>query len=42
VRWEARVPGIPAARVASVRFFIDGKLKYVARQAPYLFAGRMR
>jgi hypothetical protein len=38
VRWEARVSGIPAGGVASVRFFIDGKLKYVARQAPYLFA----
>jgi hypothetical protein len=40
VRWEARVSGIPASGVAAVRFFIDGKLKYVARQAPYLFAGR--
>jgi len=40
VRWEARVSGIPASGVAAVRFFIDGKLKYVARQAPYLFAER--
>jgi hypothetical protein len=40
VRWEARVSGIPASGVAAVRFFIDGKLKYVARQAPYLFDGR--
>jgi hypothetical protein len=40
VRWEARVSGIAAGGVAVVRFFIDGKLKYVARQAPYLFAGR--
>ena len=39
VRWEARVSGIPAVGVASVRFFIDGKLKHLARQAPYLFAG---
>jgi hypothetical protein len=40
VRWEARVPGIPAGGVASVRFFIDGKLRHLARQTPYLFAGR--
>ena len=40
VRWEARVSGIPAGGVASVRFFIDGKLRHLARQAPYLFAGR--
>jgi len=40
VRWEARVSGIPAGGVASVRFFIDGKLKHLARQAPYLFAGQ--
>ena len=40
VRWEARVSGITAGGVAAVRFFIDGQLKYVARQAPYLFAGR--
>ena len=39
VRWEARVSGIPAGGVVSVRFFIDGKLKHLARQAPYLFAG---
>jgi len=40
MRWQARVSGIPAGGVASVRFFIDGKLKHLARQAPYLFAGR--
>jgi hypothetical protein len=40
VRWEARVSGIPAGGVASVRFFIDGTLRHLARQAPYLFAGR--
>ena len=39
-RWQAGVSGIPAGGVASVRFFIDGKLKHLARQAPYLFAGR--
>jgi hypothetical protein len=39
-RWQARVSGIPAGRVASVRFFIDGTLKHLARQTPYLFAGR--
>src|SRR4029077_4364510 len=38
--WEARVPGIPGSGVASVRFFIDGKLRHLARTAPYLFAGR--
>jgi hypothetical protein len=40
VRWQARVSGIPSGGVASVRFFIDGKLKHLARQTPYLFAGR--
>ena len=40
VRWEARVSGIPAGGVASVRFFIDGKLRHLARQPPYLFAGQ--
>jgi len=39
-RWEARVSGIPAGGVAAVRFFIDGKLRHLARQTPYLFAGR--
>jgi hypothetical protein len=40
VRWQTRVSGIPSDGVASVRFFIDGKLKHLARQTPYLFAGR--
>jgi hypothetical protein len=40
MRWEARVSGIPAGGVAAVRFFIDGKLRHLARQAPYLFEGR--
>jgi hypothetical protein len=39
VRWQARVSGIPTGGIASVRFFIDGKPKHLARQAPYLFAG---
>ena len=34
------MPGIPGSGVASVRFFIDGKLRHLARTAPYLFAGR--
>jgi hypothetical protein len=40
VRWEARVSGIPAGGIAAVRFLIDGKLKHLALQAPYLFAGQ--
>ena len=32
--------GIPASDVAAVRFLIDGKLRHLARTAPYLFAGR--
>jgi hypothetical protein len=40
MRWQARVTGIPASGVAAVRFLIDGKLKHLARQTPYLFAGR--
>jgi hypothetical protein len=40
ISWEARVSGIPDSGVASVRFFIDGKLKHLARATPYLFAGR--
>jgi hypothetical protein len=39
IRWKAGVSGIPASGVASVRFFIDGKLKHLARKTPYLFAG---
>ena len=32
------MPGIPGSGVAWVRFFIDGKLRHLARTAPYLFA----
>ena len=39
-RWQARVLGIAGGGVASVRFFIDGKLRHLARKTPYLFAGR--
>jgi hypothetical protein len=40
VRWQARVTGVPAGGVVSVRFLIDGNLKHLEREAPYLFAGR--
>jgi hypothetical protein len=40
VSWQACVTGIPASDVAVVRFLIDGKLGYLARTAPYVFAGR--
>jgi hypothetical protein len=40
VRWQARVTGVPAGDVVSVRFLIDGKVRHLERQAPYLFAGR--
>ena len=39
VRWEARVAGVPASDVASVRFAIDGAVAHVELEAPYLFAG---
>ena len=39
VRWQARVTGVPASDVAAVRFLVDGKLRHLARTAPYLFAG---
>src|ERR1700727_2751754 len=39
-RWQARVLGVAGGGVASVRFFIDGKLRHLARTTPYLFAGR--
>jgi hypothetical protein len=38
--WQARVTGVPAGDVISVRFLIDGKLRHLERQAPYLFGGR--
>jgi len=40
VRWEARVTGVPAGGVVSVRFLIDGKVRHLERETPYLFAGR--
>lgn len=40
VRWQAYVTGVPAGGVASVRFLIDGQVRHLERQAPYLFAGR--
>jgi hypothetical protein len=40
MRWQAHVTGIPASDVAAVRFLIDGKLRHLARTAPYLFAGQ--
>ena len=40
VRWQAYVTGVPAGGVVSVRFLIDGKVRHLERQAPYLFAGR--
>jgi hypothetical protein len=39
VRWQARITGAPASDVVSVRFLIDGKVRHVEREAPYLFAG---
>ena len=40
IRWQAQVTGIPVRDVAAVRFLIDGKLRHLARTAPYLFAGQ--
>jgi hypothetical protein len=40
IRWQAAVTSIPARDVATVGFFIDGKLRHLARMTPYLFAGR--
>jgi hypothetical protein len=40
VRWQAYVTGVPAGGVVSVRFLIDGQVRHLERQAPYLFAGR--
>ena len=40
VRWQAYVTGVPAGGVVSVRFLIDGKVRHLEREAPYLFAGR--
>ena len=38
--WQAYVTGVPAGDVISVRFLIDGKVRHLEREAPYLFAGR--
>jgi len=38
VRWQARVTGVRAGGVVSVRFLIDGKVRHLEREAPYLFA----
>lgn len=40
VRWEARMTGAASDDVASVRFLIDGKVKHVEHEVPYVFAGR--
>jgi hypothetical protein len=40
VRWEARLAGVQAGDVVSVRFAVDGKVRHVERLAPYLFAGQ--
>jgi hypothetical protein len=40
LRWEARVAGVPARDIVSVRFLIDGKVRHVEQRAPYLFAGQ--
>jgi hypothetical protein len=40
MRWQAYVTGIPASEVEAVRFLVDGKLRHLARTAPYVFAGR--
>jgi hypothetical protein len=40
IRWTARVTGVRAGRVVSVRFLIDGKVAHVERETPYRFAGR--
>jgi hypothetical protein len=39
VRWQARINGAPAYDVESVRFLIDGKVRHVEHETPYLFAG---
>jgi hypothetical protein len=39
VVWQARIAGIPAARIVEVRFLIDGRLAHTERRAPYMFAG---
>jgi len=40
IPWQTQVTGIAGRDVAAVRFLIDGKLRFLARLAPYVFAGR--
>jgi hypothetical protein len=40
IRWQAYVTGAGARDVTGVRFLIDGKVRHLARTAPYLFDGR--
>lgn len=40
VHWTARVTGVPAGHVVSLRFLIDGKVAHVERETPYVFGGR--
>lgn len=39
VRWQAHITGAPAYDVESVRFMIDGKVRHIERETPYVFAG---
>jgi hypothetical protein len=40
VVWRARIAGGQEAEVVSVRFLIDGRVRHVERETPYVFAGR--
>jgi len=37
--WTAEIRGLPAARVSTVGFYIDGRLAWVQSAAPYVFGG---
>jgi hypothetical protein len=39
VSWRAKITGTQEADVESVRFLIDGKVRHVEHEAPYVFAG---
>jgi hypothetical protein len=39
VRWEAQVVGVPSSEVVAVRFLIDGRLRHLEREVPYVFDG---
>jgi hypothetical protein len=39
VSWQAKIASAPASDVVSVRFLIDGKLRHVEHEAPYVFGG---